>query len=143
VNLGRNMLLETYDYARIEMDGSGYPFIANPETTIPRITATDLNGNGTRISDKFVEDGSYVRVKNINLSYTVPAELLGRQDVVRSLKLAFGVQNAFTFTKYKGYDPEVGASIGNNVQANSQLIGVDYGRYPQTRMYTFSVGVDF
>lgn len=143
VNLGRNMLLETYDYARIETDETGNPFISNPETDIPRITATDLNGNGTRISDKFIEDGSYVRIKNINLSYSVPAELLGKQNVVRSLKLAFGVQNAFTFTKYKGYDPEVGASVGNNVQANSQLIGVDYGRYPQTRMYTFSLGVDF
>ncbi len=143
VNLGRNMLLETYDYARIDMDASGNPFIVNAGTDIPRITATDLNGNGTRISDKFVEDGSYVRLKNINLSYVVPAELLGKQNVVRGLKLAFGVQNAFTFTKYKGYDPEVGASVGNNVSAGNQLIGVDYGRYPQTRMYTFSLGVDF
>lgn len=143
VNLGRNMLLETYDYARIEMDQTGNPFIANAGTDVPRITGTDLNGNGTRISDKFVEDGSYVRVKNINLSYVVPNELLGKQNVVRGLKLAVGVQNAFTFTKYKGYDPEVGASIGNNVSAGNQLIGVDYGRYPQTRMYTFSLGVDF
>ena len=143
VNLGRNMLLETYDYARVEMDQTGNPFIANAGTEVPRLTGTDLNGNGTRISDKFVEDGSYVRVKNINLSYVVPTELLGKQNVVRGLKLAVGVQNAFTFTKYKGYDPEVGASVGNNVSAGNQLIGVDYGRYPQTRMYTFSLGVDF
>jgi TonB-linked SusC/RagA family outer membrane protein len=142
-NLGRNMLLETYDYARIEMDESGNPFIVNSATDIPRITANDLNGNGNRISDKFVEDGSYLRLKNVTLSYIVPTNVLGKQNVVRGLKLAFGVQNAFTLTPYKGYDPEVGASVGNNVSASNQLIGVDYGRYPQTRMYTFSLGVNF
>ncbi|MBN7810655.1 TonB-dependent receptor [Algoriphagus sp. H41] len=143
VNLGRNMLLETYDYARIEMDESGNPFLVNPETDIPRITVTDLNGNGTRLSDKFVEDGSYVRVKNIQLAYAFPAELIGKQKAIQGARLSFGVQNAFTFTKYKGYDPEVGAYVGNNVSAANQLIGVDYGRYPLTRMYTFSLGIDF
>jgi TonB-linked SusC/RagA family outer membrane protein len=143
VNLGRNMLLETYDYARIEMDESGNPFLVNPETDIPRITVTDLNGNGNRLSDKFVEDGSYVRIKNIQLAYAFPSDLIGKQKVIQGARLSFGVQNAFTFTKYKGYDPEVGAYVGNNVSASDQLIGVDYGRYPITRMYTFSLGIDF
>ncbi|MBN7800555.1 TonB-dependent receptor [Algoriphagus aestuariicola] len=143
VNLGRNMLLETYDYARIEMDESGNPFLVNPETDIPRITVTDLNGNGNRLSDKFVEDGSYLRIKNIQLAYAFPSDLIGKQKVIQGARLSFGVQNAFTFTKYKGYDPEVGAYVGNNVSASDQLIGVDYGRYPITRMYTFSLGIDF
>ncbi len=143
VNLGRNMLLETYNYARIEMDQTGNPFLVNPETDIPRITVTDLNGNGTRISDRFVEDGSFVRVKNIQLAYSLPSSLLGNQNAIRGARVSLGVQNAFTFTKYKGYDPEVGAYVGNNVSASDQLIGVDYGRYPLTRMYTFSLGLDF
>jgi len=143
VNLGRNMLLETYGYARVEMDDSGNPFLSNPEATIPRITGTDLNGNGTRISDRFVEDGSYIRIKNIQLAYAFPSSLMGKQNIIQGARLMAGVQNAFTFTKYTGYDPEVGAYVGNNVSAANQLIGVDYGRYPLTRMYTFSLGIDF
>jgi len=143
INLGRNMLLETFDYAKVELDGSGNPFIGNPNTDIPRITVTDLNGNGERISDKFVEDGSYVRLKNLQIGYQLPTELLSNQNVIRSARISLGVQNLFTWTKYKGFDPEVGAYVGNNVSASSQLIGVDYGRYPLTRMYTINVGIDF
>jgi len=141
--LGRNMLLETYGYAQIAMDDQGNPFITNPETDIPRINITDLNGNFTRISDKFVEDGSYIRVKNIQLGYQIPRSMLAGQNVVRGARMSIGVQNAFTFTKYTGFDPEVGAYVGNNVSAASQLIGVDSGRYPLTRMYTVSLGIDF
>lgn len=143
INLGRNMLLETFDYAKVELDGSGNPFISNPGTEIPRITVTDLNGNGERISDKFVEDGSYIRLKNLQIGYQLPTELLANQNVVRSARISLGVQNLFTWTKYKGFDPEVGAYVGNNVSASDQLIGVDYGRYPLTRMYTVNVGIDF
>ncbi len=143
VNLGRNMLLETYGYSRIDMDGSGNPFITNPESNIPRINVTDLNGNGIRISDNFVEDGSYVRVKNIQLGYTFPSSIIGKQNAIQGARFSIGVQNAFTFTKYTGFDPEVGAYVGNNVSAANQMIGVDYGRYPLTRMYTVSLGLDF
>jgi TonB-linked SusC/RagA family outer membrane protein len=143
VNLGRNMLLETYGYARIGTNDAGNPYLVNPETDIPRISVTDLNGNGNRISDKFVEDGSYIRIKNIQLGYSLPSELLNKQKAIQGARLSVGVQNAFTFTKYKGYDPEVGAYVGNNVSASDQLIGVDYGRYPLTRMYTVSLGIDF
>lgn len=143
VNLGRNMLLETYGYARIGTNDAGNPYLVNPETDIPRISVTDINGNGNRISDKFVEDGSYIRIKNIQLGYSLPSELLNKQKAIQGARLSVGVQNAFTFTKYKGYDPEVGAYVGNNVSASDQLIGVDYGRYPLTRMYTISLGIDF
>ncbi|HEY0610562.1 MAG TPA: hypothetical protein VGD35_12925, partial [Chitinophaga sp.] len=59
------------------------------------------------------------------------------------IRLNIGVQNLHTFTKYKGYDPEVGAYLGKEVQLNSQFIGVDAGRYPLTRLYTASAAVDF
>ena len=143
INLGRNMLLETFDYAKVEMDASGNPFVSNPSTDIPRITVTDLNGNGERITDKFVEDGSYIRLKNIQVGYQIPVEFLSAQNVIRGARVSVGVQNVFTWTKYKGFDPEVGAYVGNNVTASDQLIGVDYGRYPLTRMYTVNVGIDF
>jgi hypothetical protein len=62
---------------------------------------------------------------------------------VKGIRLTAGAQNLFTFTKYKGFDPEVGAYLGKEVQLNSQLIAVDAGRYPLTRLYTASIGVDF
>ncbi len=63
--------------------------------------------------------------------------------VVRSVRLTIGAQNLHTFTKYSGFDPEVGAYLGKEVQLNSQLIAVDAGRYPLTRMYNAAVAVDF
>ncbi|GGZ31260.1 SusC/RagA family TonB-linked outer membrane protein [Echinicola pacifica] len=143
INLGRNLLVETFEYARVETDDDGNPYLANPNTDIPRITVSDPNGNGNRISDRFVEDGSYIRLKNINLSYEFNKQILGWQNVIRGARLSFGMQNVATWTKYKGYDPEVGAYVGNNVEASKQLIGVDYGRYPSTRMYNLSLGIDF
>jgi hypothetical protein len=118
-------------------------YISNPGTTVPRISSTDANGNGVRHSSKFIEDGSYLRVKNLQLAYSLPKNFLGFQNVVQGARVAFGVQNLATFTKYKGMDPEVGAYVGNNVSATTQSIGLDYGRYPLTRMYTFNIGIDF
>ncbi|WP_158858872.1 SusC/RagA family TonB-linked outer membrane protein [Lunatibacter salilacus] len=143
INLGRNMLLETFQYAKIEQDANGNDFLANPGTDIPRITVTDINGNGERITDKFVEDGSFLRLKNVSFGYNIPVKYLAGQNVIRGARVSIGVQNALTWTKYTGFDPEVGAYVGNNVSATNQLIGVDYGRYPLTRMYNVSVGIDF
>src|SRR5690606_26459965 len=138
-----NMLQETYHYARLTTDGSGNAMLANPGTTVPRIVATDINGNGNRFTNLFVEDGSYIRIKNVQLGYNIPHSLIRRQSVVKGIRLTAGVQNLATFTKYKGYDPEVGAYLGKEVQLSSQFIGVDGGRYPLTRLYTASIAVDF
>ncbi|WPP50707.1 SusC/RagA family TonB-linked outer membrane protein [Catalinimonas niigatensis] len=143
INLGRNLLEETFEYARVIEDESGNPMLENPETDIPRISATNTNGNAARFTDKFVEDGSYIRVKNVQLSYNFPSSLISQQSVIQGLRLSAGVQNLATFTKYKGYDPEVGAYVGRDVDPNNQAIGLDFGRYPLTPVYTFSVGVSF
>ncbi|WP_026462237.1 SusC/RagA family TonB-linked outer membrane protein [Adhaeribacter aquaticus] len=142
INLGRNLMKSTFDYARVGGDANN-PQLLNPGTDVPRISSTNVNGNGQRITSKFVEDGSYLRVKNIQLGYNLPNTLLARQKAVQGVRLAVGVQNIYTFTKYSGYDPEVGAYVGRDAQVNSQTIGADYGRYPLTPMYTFSLGVDF
>jgi TonB-linked SusC/RagA family outer membrane protein len=139
INLGRNLLQETFNYARVNADGT----LQNPGGTVPRIVGTDVNGNGNRFTNLFVEDGSYIRIKNVQLGYNIPRSLIRQQNVVKAIRLSVGVQNLATFTKYKGYDPEVGAYLGKEVQLNSQLIGVDAGRYPLTRLYTGSVAVDF
>ncbi|WP_236676111.1 SusC/RagA family TonB-linked outer membrane protein [Chryseolinea lacunae] len=142
INLGRNLMKETFDYARVEGTGSE-AHLTNPGGDIPRIVTPDVNGNGLRFTDKFVEDGSYIRVKNVTLGYSFPKSLIGKQNVIQGLHLAVGAQNLHTFTKYKGYDPEVGAYVGRDSQSNNQSVGVDFGRYPLTPVYTFNVSVDF
>ncbi|MDQ3292313.1 MAG: TonB-dependent receptor [Bacteroidota bacterium] len=142
INLGQNMMKETYNYARIGGDAAN-PVLLNPGNDVPRISATNVNGNFQRITSKYVEDGSYIRLKNVQLGYNIPKEFLAKQKVVQGARLTFGIQNLYTFTKYKGFDPEVGAYVGRDAQVSAQTIGVDYGRYPLTPMYTFSVGVDF
>lgn len=108
--------------------------LLNPETAIPRVGGSKYGNDGRAIS-KFAEDGSYLRVKNIQLSYNVPNAFLKKYLPISGIRLTTGVQNAFTFTKYTGYDPEVGTSGG--------VPGFDNGRYPSSRMYTFSAAFDF
>jgi TonB-dependent starch-binding outer membrane protein SusC len=143
INLGRNLLKETFQYARVATDADGNPYLENPDTHVPRIVGNDVNGNGARFTQKYVEDGSYIRVKNIALGYSLPAKLIGNQKVIKGARVGISIQNLKTFTKYKGYDPEVGAYVGRDVAADNQSIGLDYGRYPLTPVYSFNIGVDF
>lgn len=92
--------------------------------TMPRAVFNDPNKN-TRVSNRYIEDGSYLRVKNVTLGYTLPKS--ERKSVVNSLRLYLSAQNLFTFTKYTGFDPEVGAN------------GIDLNVYPVTK--TISAGV--
>lgn len=108
--------------------------LLNPGTTVPRVAYSNY-GNAGRATNQFVEDGSYLRVKNIQLSYSIPRAFLRKYLPINGIRITGGVQNAFTITKYTGYDPEVGISAG--------VPGFDNGRYPSSRMYTFSAGFDF
>ena len=96
----------------------------------PRYSFTDANNN-SRVSDRFVEDGSFVKIKNIMLGYTV--KLRSVQKLFKEVRIYGQVKNAFTFTKYSGYDPEIAAATIFDA-------GVDRGAYPQAR--TYSVGLD-
>ncbi len=95
----------------------------------PRYSFVDGNNNA-RASDRYVEDGSFVKIKNIQLGYTFPASLV--KNVFKSLRVYGQVRNAFTFTKYSGLDPEIAGGVLDT--------GVDRGAYPQAR--TFAIGVD-
>ncbi|MGO4290308.1 SusC/RagA family TonB-linked outer membrane protein [Chitinophaga sp. RAB17] len=97
----------------------------------PRYSFTDDNNNA-RVSDRYVEDGSYVKLKNIQLGYTLPNHLLNRAGF-KQVHIYAQVKNAYTFTRYSGFDPEIAGGILNT--------GVDRGAYPQAR--TWSVGIDF
>jgi TonB-linked SusC/RagA family outer membrane protein len=99
--------------------------------TIPRFTWSDTNGNWLS-SDLYVKDGSYLRLKNMQIGYTLPHNLT-KKVFVNSLRVYVAAENLLTFTKYEGFDPEVGTSGGTS-------IGIDRGCYPQAR--TFTVGVN-
>lgn len=109
---------------------------ANPSQTIPRAAPGDPNGN-IRVSDRFVEDGSFIRLKNVSIGYRFPDALIRRAGV-SSLRVYLSGQNLVTFTDYSGYDPEVG-SFNQNPLINN----VDNGRYPIARVFTFGLNADF
>jgi TonB-linked SusC/RagA family outer membrane protein len=111
--------------------------VKNPGADIPRAITGDPNDN-ERISDRYIEDGSYLRVKNISLSYYLPKSLVNKVSV-KDMKVYVNIQNMWTFTKYTGLDPEIGANQANN----SLVFGLDNGRYPVPRAYTFGVSVTF
>ncbi len=109
---------------------------ANPSNTVPRATGSDPNAN-RRISTRYIEDGSFVRIKNITLGYNLPKNAALRLKL-QGLRIYASTQNLFTWQKYSGYDPEVG-SYNQNPLVN----GVENGRYPIPRSFTFGLNANF
>ena len=102
---------------------------------LPRFTWNDSNGNWSKISDLYVEDGSYLRVKNVQLGYNLPFDILENVNM-RQARIYVSADNLFTFTGYSGFDPEIGSASPFNV-------GVDRGVYPQARSYRLGVSFTF
>jgi len=142
--ISQNVLQAVTNYAQIGTDANGNAYLLNPNAFIPRLGMNgDVNGNWNRMTNKWVEDGSYLRLKNVSLTYTVPKNLIDRQKFIKGVKLTISAQNLLTWTKYSGYDPEVGAFVGSGVYGvGNQTIGIDYNHYPLTPMYSFSVNVN-
>ena len=143
VRLGSNLLSECVGYAQIGVIDPNLPdddfrnlYVTNPNTRLPRISASQTNGN-SRISDLWVEDGSYIRLQNISLSYTFPKSIVSKLKL-QNLKVYMNLQNVYTWTNYSGYDPEVGSLYGDAL-----MTGIDYGRYPSPRIYTFGLNISF
>jgi TonB-linked SusC/RagA family outer membrane protein len=114
--------------------------VLNPNNSnIPRPTSSDPNGN-VRLSQWSIEDGSFLKLKNVRLTYRVPAKILSYTHVLRGALIAVQAQNVFTITKYTGFDPEVGMYSYKGV---ANIVGMDEGRYPSTRSYSISVALDF
>lgn len=112
----------------------------NTQTDIPRAIGADPNQNA-RPSTRFLEDGSYLRLKNIMLGYNVPGNTLGAltNNTIKNLRLYVSAQNILTFTKYSGYDPEV----GNRTPGSSLTNGIDFAVYPQPRSFMVGLQVGF
>jgi hypothetical protein len=107
-------------------------YVVNPETRIVGVRNDDTNGNN-RISDIYVEDGSFIKCKNISVGYTFPEKLLSKTPL-RSVRIYANVTNVFIISKYTGMDPEIGG--WSPIDA-----GVDYGFYPQPRVFTLGVNI--
>ncbi len=110
---------------------------SNTDTDMPRYIAGDPNANA-RVSDRYVEDGSFLRIQNMTLGYSLPKSLLKRTGFISNLRAYATVQNLYTFTKYTGYDPDIGGQSNNAL-----LAGIDNGRYPVPRTYMIGLKLDF
>ena len=114
-------------------------FPLNTSAAIPDLDADDAARN-FRSSDFFVKDGSYLRLKEVRLAYNFPVDWISRLGV-KSLTLSVTAYNLLTFTKYDGFDPEVGKVVGS--EGNNLSMGVDHGNYPQARSFTFGLQLGF
>jgi TonB-dependent starch-binding outer membrane protein SusC len=115
----------------------------NPSNTFPKVSIDDRNGN-RRTSTRFLQDGSYMRVRNMTLGYNF-VDVLGIKSV-STMRAYLSIQNAFTFTKYKGLDPEIQANANDTRGlgiASDLSVGIDWGTVPSARTYTFGFTTEF
>ena len=111
--------------------------VKNPDAGLPRPSLYGDPNDNDRISDRYIEDGSYLRVRNISLGYTFPKQMLSKAKI-ESLRLYTNIQNLWTITGYSGYDPEVGVST-----TSANVYGLDNGRYPSPTTYSVGVNLTF
>jgi len=108
--------------------------VTNPSATLPRAQGADINWSSA--NQRYIEDGSYTRLKNVTLGYTLSGETFG--SYFSNIRFYVSGQNLITITKYSGLDPEIARTDGN---ANSA--GIDLGRYPQPKSVIFGLDVKF
>ncbi len=107
-----------------------------PENNEPRMTASDPNNND-RFSDRYVEDGTYLRLRNLQLGYTLPKTLVSKIGLSR-LRIYCSADNLFTLTDYSGWNPEIG-----NFQGDALRAGVDGATYPIPTVLTGGINITF
>ena len=110
----------------------------NTDTNIPRAKL-----RGKQITSRFVEDGSYIRLKNIALGYNLASDIVEKLGMER-VRLSISAQNLLTFTNYSGLDPEVSYGVvGQGSSASNTTNGFDFGNYPNIKSVNFSVNLKF
>ncbi|WP_158826856.1 SusC/RagA family TonB-linked outer membrane protein [Mucilaginibacter lacusdianchii] len=152
-------ILDGQDYYLFNMEGSGNQYsvvadrfrsISQPGNgTIYRASRGGTQSNSTRLSTFYLQSGNYFRCTNINFGYNLPALLKGKLGITNA-RIFASIDNAFTITKYKGYNPEVDYNYSMNTSTSSVgggsanlTPGVDYGLYPLVRTYNLGVRVTF
>jgi TonB-linked SusC/RagA family outer membrane protein len=151
-----NDVLDGQDYYLYNMEGSGnqyadvanrYRNAANPGNgTVFRASRAGTQSNSTRLSTFYLQDGSFLRCNNITLGYTLPKLLIGKLGLSNA-RIYGSVVNAFTITKYKGYNPEVdynfSSGSSNSTQPPNLAPGIDYGVYPLVRSFNLGIRAAF
>jgi len=135
-----------FNFLRWQLEKMDNAFYNQLTTVMDRYTETNTNGklprftntntNNVYISDRYVEDGSYIRIQNINLGYRLPKKIIEKAKISNA-RIYLSVQNLKTFTNYSGYDPEIGA-FNNSIR----LMNVDMGHYPNPRTITIGANVE-
>ncbi len=123
--------LMTEQYGNSSVDALNYWTPANTNTNVPRPVIYDPNGNA-RVSDRFIESGTYLKLQNAQIGYSLPVSALAKTRAITSARIYVAGQNLITFSGYKGYDPDF---ISDGLFSR----GYDYGSFPNPR--TFQVGV--
>lgn len=138
-----NLYTRALDYARLELIDPNGPNdfrnvrIAGGAPDMSRLSVGQQSSDYNHVlSNRFIEDGSFLRIQNLALSYRLPKTLLDRINI-QEARVYVNLHNVYTFTKYSGYDPEIGISYSSGEQLN----GVDHGRYPTPRMYTMGINL--
>ncbi|NCD72334.1 SusC/RagA family TonB-linked outer membrane protein [Mucilaginibacter agri] len=151
-----NKVLDGQDYYLYNMEGSGnqYADVANRyrnasepgDGTVYRASRGGTQSNSTRLSTFYLQDGSFLRCTNITLGYTIPVSLRDKLKI-SNFRIYASVVNAFTITKYKGYNPEVDYNYSsggsNSTQPANLAPGIDYGVYPLVRSYNLGINLTF
>lgn len=116
---------------------------SNTNTSIPRFTPQDPNQNYQRVSERWIENGSFLRLRTLELGYTFSESFLTRASI-HSARVYLAGENLFTITKYKGYTPDLGQNDGQNGGGSGTLTkGTDHGRFPLARMLMVGLQVNF
>lgn len=131
-------------------EGTGYYNLSNSmnnswtgDGTSNDLPSINGSSNNLRISTRYIEDGSYLRLKNIQLGFTLPEKLLNKTSISHA-RLYIGASNLFTFTNYEGFDPEIGEGLNPvTKEANYLDIGIDRGTYPQFKTYLLGLNIKF
>jgi len=120
------------------IDQLNYWTPTNRNTPIPQPRFGE--GNGTAPSSRWIQDGSYLRIKSVVFSYNVPKAFINKYKL-QNLKIFASALNLFTITGYKGYDPEVNTPSGGSLQSDNIQLGHDFYTPPQARTITFGVNI--
>ena len=120
------------------IDQLNYWTPTNTNTNIPQPRFNE--GNGTGPSSRWIQDGSYLRIKAVTLGYNVPKEFINKYKL-QNVRIYASALNLFTITGYDGYDPEVNTPSGGSIQSNNIQLGHDFYTPPQARTITFGVNI--
>ena len=120
------------------IDQLNYWTPTNTITTIPQPRFG--KGNGTGSSSRWIQDGSYLRIKSVTLGYNIPKAFISKYKL-QNVRIYASALNLFTITGYKGYDPEVNTPSGGSLQSDNIQLGHDFYTPPQARTITFGVNI--